>query len=1696
LANAAWVSFGFTPAFDWQDVAAEECAQWNGAAKSQASAESLRCVLGFEGNARKNLWSAGRVARGTGEETTFSYLIVLARPVEVGTVMLDPVDDKYRGSVNNGEMYVLKETVTGAPDPFKENQWTKVEWAPVRPFIRVGVLPPKTKTRAFLVRDVRIDGESRVEHWRAFKERMWNMLPEGMGTSLVVGTVPGETPAALTEGGCWCTRGSGHKVAKESPADLFLEWDVPREVSGVYLRGVAAGVEVAVLDNAAKGPPALIKDEKAWATVGTDSAGSVLNPFDGWAFRVFFLKLQKPATTRAVRLRFSGLEQGSPDLWTFAAVFEALGARPVPKVAQASAEPPFEVKCAVKEGGLVTAVLNDAKGNRVRNLFALKECQPGEQSIAWDLRDPSGEYVKPGTYKLSGIAGPALDLYYQMTPYPNVHQLWPDRTPWLQGHAGVHGWLSDHCQNWAVATIGDELYFGAPMAEAGVALIATDLDGKKSWGKHDFGAWQGVDQLTADARHVYVLGTDKHLYQFDPATKRERKLGPVFTAPDRKGYATCLAAYNGEVYVGFTGARKLDNAVTGEDMDWEHCYPKPANNGNLARAMRLEGPPPGQDGMPGRKEPQGNGNLYLESGMTAKDDSYWMVTFKRPLPIGSVVFPHPGGALEIGILKADAAYPPDPGSDAAWQPLALAPVKGQWSVATVAEQALVRAVRVKFSRGPETPAGEWYARMEGIRFLRCRFANASESAKVTVSSGAVAPDGSWDAQRTQSLGRDAPGIYMMTWDKPQALSGLAIKEVDGEVTEIDVWQGPVPPGGVKMDGPAHEKLSAETGWRNVTAYTQRRRSAYTPAWEMNKYALYLDDMAEFGEVVTTPAVRMRVVQQWMDHGDKGAECRQHDGRSEHGMHYTQSYTMKLDTRLCGLKGVAALTPLGGEVPVDEMQYERITVFDGETGAVKRELPTQVGWHGLSFNAKGELFANNRAHDAIIKVDPQTGASTPVVKGGHPSIFAVGPVDGLLYVSPGEKTERYGQIIVYDPATGKEVRAFGGGKQGVGAKWKPDAMMDVFRMAVDKNGSLWVVEMQYLQRRILQFNAADGKFVKEILGNTLYGGGGGGAINRYGGNTAWYDRLEFSLDWAAKKSAPRGLLAEQNIGDCIAVRPAGQKQVYLASTPAAMDPTQSHAVVYTYDEATGTAKMVAAVGSAELFRPLRAGPVISKLEGATPGAYEFVWSDTNGNGVVDADEVSFTKPERRMRGVGRPDSRLGFTGSGTHYQVARFLPNGVPVYERKPVAATPVLALDNGNYFSLGASVEGREGTWNRVTDAQGNEVWSYPAHNGISGLDLQAFSPGNVAHQFAVIGHERAASADIGEFFVVHSNSGEWNVWTADGLLCSQVFLHKFHPRASFIGPKTVAAGDKMPPLTTSQEHFHGFFARVEPAGNYYAIAGFDNMSIFEVRGIDRLKRFSQNITVTEKDLQRVQAWDSTRRQKEAQSQMRAFTVRQAQAAPAIDGERKDGEWPGTVAISANTQFSMTFDASNLYLMWHQSLAWPTFKNDGSEWRRLFKTGAAADFQIGIDPAAPGNRKTPAKGDMRILIANVDDKPKVVLYQPVAPGAAAGEAWRTRTVAGGETTFDRVTDITAQVQSAVKVGTDKVVVEAAIPLSLLGWTPRAGQQLRMDCGFLTTTDGHQVKQRMYWSNTSSTGTSDEAIEARLEPCLWGYLLVE
>ncbi len=1689
---------GFAPAFTADHIDMNLTQQFRDGKPAPADPAQVACALSLtppEGNFEQARWEAGKIANG--ENATFDYLLVLKAPTPVGTISIEPPNyGDNAGSRNGGELYILKESVAAAPNAADPAQWTKIEFPGIQPFQRFAVLPPNSKPRAFLYRDIRNAGASTVTHWNFHTNRLANVT----ALAKVYGNPNGTDPDGILRGTGWTsfatspTRTKAPPHNAKNPAWYILSWDKPQDLTGLFFSSSATAITVYRFKGDASVNPALAPSSD-WEAVDPAAVRECKHQFQWWAYFTRWVDLP-PAPTRAIKIEITACDGSFAWINAIGSMINLKNAAP-PVLPVRDDAPPFRIPAALAKEGQSAIVIDTADGVRVKNILAQVEVPQTAPEFAWDLRGPDGNLVAPGKYRFKSITGPLPQLVYRNTPYPNIQNFFSDRVPWLTGHSGPNGWLSDHAGNWACTSLGDRVYFGASVSEAGVTLIETDLDGKKLWGGNYFGAWVGPEALTADHAQntIFVYATDKKVYRMNPTT---RKIDQIFQAGviennvDRRGYFTAFAAHDNKLYISYAGGMPLlDNAAGADALDMANCTPNP-DAGDLVRLLRITGRPPGRGVDPNSKQPLGSGRLFLESTYSKDPLQYSVIAFKKAAPLGSIILPHPSATekMEISILKSDAPYPPRPATDADWTALPDQGRANRWECLTTPPNTLTRALRFKFTRPAADAASKdsWFARLDGLRLLNRRFQDLAVSAKIRVNSGTLTPAGEWDAQRKDAIGDDKPGIYLMEWDTPQKLDALAIKEIDGARAEIDIWTGPA-------TGPI--ALDAAAGWKNVASYKPPRRTADYSGND-NQFARYMDGYVEFrekGELVTltTRALRIRITEPWMDNADGG--CLRHDGRSEHGVHITESYIMNLDTRRCKIYGVIPLQSLGGAPAFDPLLYERVEVRDGTTGKLLRELPTQLGWGGMAFGPDGNLYSINGNHTSIVKVNTETGASTIVVPACDPSRATVGP-DGNAYVKPWAEDGSSPAVHVYSLATGKLLRTLGKPANKKAGPWDPQALApDVNCLAVDRNLRLWYPETLSNPRRVLQFDSKTGELLKEILGHTWYGGAG--TLNRYDISRAYFGATEFEIDYAKNKSRIRRLLTNaMYAGDLVAVRI--NKHTYLVSAPLSQNERQNTAFVYLAD-GEAPIRLVAAFGDANFFAPLRASAIVSLLNGKTPKDFKFIWSDRNANGKVDSDEVQFTPkaPDERSVYLAAFDSQLGCFAPDGRYQPKEFLADGTPLFERAPTppfARSAYYKLANGNYLIMHGQFSPDSPQENYVVDPTGKKLWGYPAGSGVSGLNIPGWQPGNVSNELCVIGHE-IDPGPLGEFVVTSANDGQWRIWTSDGLLAGQILLHKTDSRAQFLSMPDIKPGSRLDPLTASQEHFHGFFTKDENTGKYYIITGFTSINILEVQGLDRFTRVTTDFTVTAADLDRTRAWEAQQVRRLVENRPLALQARALDAAkneaPKIDGQRKEwGEPSATMGNDNAHSFSLAYDDKNLYLCWTAKGLGP-LSNAGGEFQRTFKTGAAVDFLLATNPAADPARTKPAAGDLRVLITMVDKKPRVVLYQPIAAAAKPAEAWRTYTPAGGESLFQRVVELPA---ASVALSGDKdFTLEAAIPLADLGLAPKKGLRLKCDWGFLTTGDGTQVKQRLYWANPQATGTSDEPTESRLEPQYWGQV---
>lgn len=196
----------------------------------------------------------------------------------------------------------------------------------------------------------------------------------------------------------------------------------------------------------------------------------------------------------------------------------------------------------------VTIAIDDARGNRVRNLISEQLMPAGKQSVAWDGLDDYGQAVPLGTYHWKGLYRDAIHQVYKMSAY-DANASVPWFTTAVQSPTDT-GWLSDHNPTWSACAAGDKVFLGAITSENGQDMMALDLTGKKLWGiSHPFGV--GAMEYAYDGRTVYAAGegqwagANAYIWTIDPTSFAVKEIAHIPSFVGLRG----MVVKNGLLYV-------------------------------------------------------------------------------------------------------------------------------------------------------------------------------------------------------------------------------------------------------------------------------------------------------------------------------------------------------------------------------------------------------------------------------------------------------------------------------------------------------------------------------------------------------------------------------------------------------------------------------------------------------------------------------------------------------------------------------------------------------------------------------------------------------------------------------------------------------------------------------------------------------------------------------------------------------------------------------------------------------------------------------------------------------------------------------------------------------------------------------------------------------------------------------------------
>jgi hypothetical protein len=794
----------------------------------------------------------------------------------------------------------------------------------------------------------------------------------------------------------------------------------------------------------------------------------------------------------------------------------------------------------------------------------------------------------------------------------------------------------------------------------------------------------------------------------------------------------------------------------------------------------------------------------------------------------------------------------------------------------------------------------------------------------------------------------------------------------------------------------------------------------------------------------------------------------------------------------------------------------LAFVDAKKGTVLGRIPLDQP-KGLWFDRRGRLYAitGKQVNRYELTWDgtgmPSLSEPTTVIASGLDAPYALSQDEsGDLFITDDGSSH---QVKVFSP-DGPFLRVIGkpGGPQ-LG-RYDELRMQRPEGIAVDDRGQVWVAECDALPKRISVWSK-DGKLLKSYLGPPIYGGGG--TIDAQDPTRFFYaqygDAMEFALDWKTGTSWLKNVLirrsmmgdAAQRWQDAAPERPVHiNGDTYLVGTYQGRLRGNDNSMIWKIGD-DGVAWPVAFVGGPRWWTFLdkeKYKDVYARFpQGVPEDRVLMAWSDLNHDHAVQAEEFQFrvfTETYRAANGEDRhPDyflnnqmgMDLSMTGAWTvHVDPPTFDSEGIPLYDLRTARfLLPIRPAFEGADVGMPTWPtpdgwlllwQGNEGWHDGEGWKGGVRQWIYPQEGGENPPEF----PGQMVSATRLMGPVfRPTVGEAGETFALNGDKGAMYLMTADGLFLQTLGGdERTHPLLRL--PKATR-GMLVDGYSFAGEDFHNTITQVK-SGEVYLVAGHEHSSIFRLDGLETVKRREFGaVQVKESDL----AGLPEARTEAAPSKERSeLVVSLGVTAPEVDG--RPGDWPAVASAWARfgdrASAALRVAQGQLYAMFRTGDP-ALLSNAGGDFHYLFKRGGALDLMLGTDPKADPRRQSPVSGDLRLLVTQVEGRTKAVLYRAVAANGKADDRF-TYASPVGRVEFGQVEVVSDRVSLAGKEGD----FEFSVPLSVLGWAPKAGESFSGDLGILKGYAGQTVR-RTYWSNRNTAIVSDVPSEARLQPGHWG-----
>jgi hypothetical protein len=719
---------------------------------------------------------------------------------------------------------------------------------------------------------------------------------------------------------------------------------------------------------------------------------------------------------------------------------------------------------------------------------------------------------------------------------------------------------------------------------------------------------------------------------------------------------------------------------------------------------------------------------------------------------------------------------------------------------------------------------------------------------------------------------------------------------------------------------------------------------------------------------------------------------------------------------------------------------------------------------------------------LVELNLATKAVRTLVTGDFKAVRGVTADNkGNFYISLGAPKH---QVMVYKQSGEKTKLARVIGKDGgrpVNGWYKPkDGFHNPTGLAVDGKGQLWVVEQGYKPKRVSVWKS--GTWKRDFIGDTYYGGGG--VINPLDPTMAFYKDMQFKidLDKGTSKLVQIGMVMPKNAAD------------YNISYAEEKPETFTGYIIAYKNKA-----YLINDNPRQIFRQREDGRWTLCVH--VDLKEKFAWVDRSDDGIVQENEITRGGKDANWGGMDywgqRPSQNMDmFFANGDHglrLKLQSVTPKGTPCYD---FTKFETMAGECQNGIGL------RDGSYNSGCSGERGEYFSemrkiYPDGTRktfwFRGLNTGRWTyrlpePGVVLYPYQAHGAVDVPSLG-GEVICWVSDFGQRYLFTDDMLYIGQLFMDartNWDPWPSV--PTKGFNADKMSP---GQESFMGYFTRIKD-GRYFVSTGATDCRIFEITGMDSLQRLpGEALTLKPEDLARtreIQEFRATGGKKET-----TITIPLTAKPMPLDGKLDKWADPAArikVDDTRNALVYNAYDNNNLYVAWDVRKTTPMV-NTAKRWALAFKGGDSVDMMLRL----PGEKlENPAvrAGDLRLLITMFEGKPAAVLYRPISDTKkpetfdAFEGAGRTNTVR-----MDEVR-LATEVNINIVRRADGYLVEAAIPWSLLGMTPKPATDFRLDYGVLFSDPaGIATAIRAYWCNKDTNIVVDIPTEATLQPGNWG-----